>query len=364
MKDKRGRQFNTDCEGPISKNDNAHELTNYFIPDGDIFFSLISKYDDFLAYIAQKEGYKAGDTLGLILPFLKAYGATNKKIEEYSAKNILLVPGALETLHYISNRMPSFIISTSYKPYIYALCNLLGFPKERVYCTDFDIDKYTLSKQEIKRLRRFCDEMKTLPMIEWSNKSKTYDDLSISVKKTIKRLDEIFWDEISDMKCSKMIKETNPVGGEEKARAILSSLEKTGNELCDVMYVGDSITDREAFTLVKENGGLTISFNGNAYAIEGAEIASISDHTIIISIIAEAFYEGGRENVLQIVNNWSYLAIEQGITNNLLIKKLLSIYPKNLPTVELITDLNKDRLIKESEGFRKTFRGKKVGGLG
>ena len=66
--------FITDCEGPISKNDNAFELTCHFIPDGDRFFTLISRYDDIQADIVKRPGYKPGDTLKLILPFLKAYG--------------------------------------------------------------------------------------------------------------------------------------------------------------------------------------------------------------------------------------------------------------------------------------------------
>ena len=44
-------------------------------------------------------------------------------------------------------------------------------------------------------------------------------------------------------------------------------------ELEDVMYVGDSITDVEAFKLVRDNGGLTVSFNGNSYAVKNAEVA-------------------------------------------------------------------------------------------
>ena len=64
------RVFVTDCEGPISKNDNAYELTNRFITDGDKFFSVLSHYDDFLAEVAKKPGYKAGDTLKLVLPFI------------------------------------------------------------------------------------------------------------------------------------------------------------------------------------------------------------------------------------------------------------------------------------------------------
>ena len=45
-----GRHFTTDCEGPISKNDNAQELSAHFIPRGETFFAIVSKYDDFLRF--------------------------------------------------------------------------------------------------------------------------------------------------------------------------------------------------------------------------------------------------------------------------------------------------------------------------
>ena len=92
------RLVDLDCEGPITKNDNAMELAEHFIPQGGHFFSVISRYDDFLADIAKRQGYRAGNTLKLILPFLKAYGATNRRIKEYSARNLLLVAGADQTL--------------------------------------------------------------------------------------------------------------------------------------------------------------------------------------------------------------------------------------------------------------------------
>ncbi len=67
------RIFVSDCEGPISKNDNAFELAAHFIPEGEKLFTNISKYDDVLADVLQKPGYTAGSTLKLILPFFKAY---------------------------------------------------------------------------------------------------------------------------------------------------------------------------------------------------------------------------------------------------------------------------------------------------
>jgi len=93
--------FISDCEGPISINDNAFELAGHYIEDGEKFFTIISKYDDILVDEVKREGYNAGGTLKLIIPFLKAYGATNKDIVEFSKENVLLVPGAKDTLGYV-----------------------------------------------------------------------------------------------------------------------------------------------------------------------------------------------------------------------------------------------------------------------
>ena len=71
------RVFISDCEGPISKTDNAFEVASHFLPRGDYFFSLISRYDDVLSDIVKRPRYMAGYTLTLITPFLKAYGVTN-----------------------------------------------------------------------------------------------------------------------------------------------------------------------------------------------------------------------------------------------------------------------------------------------
>lgn len=100
--------FISDCEGPISKNDNAFEITSTFVPNGDRLFTVISRYDDVLAYVVKRPHYKAGDTLKLVLPFLKAYGVTDRKIREFSAKNLLLIQNAKENLrHARLSPMPS-----------------------------------------------------------------------------------------------------------------------------------------------------------------------------------------------------------------------------------------------------------------
>ncbi|KAF0122091.1 MAG: hypothetical protein FD151_946 [bacterium] len=360
----RSKQFNTDCEGPISLNDNAYELTKHFIPNGDRFFAKISKYDDILADMVKPPGYKAGDTLKLILPFLKAYGASNKTITEYSANNIIIVPGADATLKYIGSRMPSFIISTSYEPYLNALCDYIGFDKRHIYCTKLDLDKYMIDLDEIERLKDIREEIDSLPELEFPANVGGFYDLPDNVKEAVKRLDGFFWEDILSMESGEMLKEINPVGGIEKANAILDSLKATGNDLQDVMYIGDSITDAQALDLVKRNGGVAVSFNGNRYAVNKAEIACISGHTIVISIIADIFSMWGKEMVMELAGDWSIDSIKRHSLDRMLIDQLLHIYPESLPKVEIIRKDSIDRLTVESEFFRKTMRGKEAGSLG
>jgi len=356
------RIFVSDCEGPISKNDNAFELTTYFIPDGDKFFALVSKYDDILADVVKKPGYKAGDTLRLILPFLKAYGSTNEKIREYSAEHVLLVPGAKETLKFVKDTMPSFIVSTSYEQYITALCDLTGFPFENVYCTRLDLDKYKIDAKETRRLKEISEEICAMPIIEIPKDAKSVHDFSERDQKTIRRLDEFFWKEIPKMKSGRMLEEVNPVGGYEKANAVQDIVKRLDSGLHSVMYVGDSITDVQSFQLVREKG-LTVSFNGNNYAVREAEIAVLSDNTIVTSVLAEVFNHYGKKGVLELVREWSYSGLKK-YCSPILQSQILQLYPKTPPKVEIITSANKERLMKESTAFRKTIRGEAVGGLG
>lgn len=349
------RQVDLDCEGPITKNDNALEISQYFLPGGEKFFSLVSRYDDFLADIARRKEYKAGTTLSLILPFLKAYGATNKKIKDYSLNHLILVPGAKEMLSSLKKKMPTFIISTSYQPYIEALCNFIDFPQENTYYTKLDLDRYLLPPKEIKRLKELLKEVLNLPPIDLS-KVRKEKDLSLETKKTIKKLDEVFWKEISSMQCGKILEEVNPLGGEEKARALLDSLRKTGEKLAQAMYIGDSITDVEALKLIREKGGVAISFNGNTYALKAAEIACISPHTLPLEVLAKVFYEDGKKGVLRVVEIWPE-TLEKKIK-----KQILTLKPS--PQLEIIRKENLASLTAKSERMRKELRGEAAGKLG
>lgn len=356
--------FISDCEGPITKNDNAFELTKHFIPNGGYFFSLISKYDDVLVELYKRLEYKAGYTLKLITPFLKAYGATNEKIKEYSVQNILLIQGAKEMLRYVRTMIPSFIISTSYEQYISSLCAVTGFSYENVYCTTLDLDKHPISNKEIKELKALREEISAYPMIEISEGAKSIYDLSVKDRETVTKLDKIFWEKIQRMESRKILEEVKPMGGEEKAKAVLEITKKLRIRLKDVIFIGDSITDVQAFWLVREGGGLTISFNGNNYAIKCAEVAVISKNAIVTSILADVFFRFGKGYVMRLAEEWCISALERYCVDKTLIENFINLFPDSLPKVELITSENMDRLVKESSFFRKTVRGEAIGRLG
>ncbi len=358
------RIFVSDCEGPISKNDNAFELASHFIPHGEQFFTLISRYDDILADVVKKQSYKAGDTLKLILPFLKAYDATNQGIMAYSSKNVLLVPGAKHLLQFVKAVMPSFIVSTSYEQYMRALCSLIDFPYENVFCTRLDLDRYKLEEEERDQLKQLRKEISALPMLEIPKNARFLHDFPAQHREAVKKLDEVFWEEIGKMKIGRILREVNPIGGNEKAEAVKNIAKRLGSRLSDVIYVGDSITDVSAFQQVRKEGGLTVSFNGNAYAVREAEIAVLSENTVVTAVLADTFNRFGKKAVFQLVKEWSHQALQRCGIDSTLQKRILELYPKQFPKVERITLDNKERLMRESSVFRKSVRGEAVGKLG
>ncbi|MFC1507072.1 hypothetical protein ACFLQ6_08380 [Thermoproteota archaeon] len=357
------RIFITDCEGPISKNDNAYELTEKLVPKGNILFEIISIYDDIQAEIVKRPNYRAGDTLRLIVPFLRACGATNEIIREFSIKEIRLVSGSEETLSFIRSLMSSYIVSTSYEHYIQSLCKVINFPFRNTYCTELDIDSYDFARYEIDTIKKWIDEIVKLPKPKIPIGAKSITDLTEVDQNTVNYLDEIFWTKMLDMISGEIIKQIRPVGGTEKVDAVKDIIQKNSVDTSQVVYFGDSITDLAPLRYVRENNGLAISFNGNEYAIKEAEIAVLSSNTLVTSIITIAFKKGGKELVNELVIDWNFEKIDEIISDQFKLRAK-QVYGDRLPIVNMLSDSNRERLTRESCRFRKEVRGEALGSLG
>ncbi|HLN90200.1 MAG TPA: HAD hydrolase family protein [Candidatus Binatia bacterium] len=357
------RIFVSDCEGPISKNDNAFELAENFIPNGDRFFANISKYDDVLADAIKKPDYSAGSTLRLILPFFKAYGLTDKQMEDFSAKNIILIADSKMALNCIQKTADAYIVSTSYEHYIKPLCKTVDFPYKNTYCTKVSLDRCPITPQEKECLREIAQEIAQMPVINIPPNAKVIKDFSSSCQALIQRLDEVFWSLVPEMFVGKFLADVVTVGGEQKAESIQDAAKRSRTKLEDVMYVGDSITDVEAFRLVRGNGGLTISFNGNSYAVREAEVAVTSESNLATAVITDLFSKYGTAQTLKVLKLWSYETLKKNNVEEGILKKL-SISGESLPKIQIVTAKNMNSLIKESCAFRKKVRGVVVGRLG
>jgi len=348
-----GKQFVTDLEGPVTKNENVLELCDHFIEKGQKFFSIVSAYEDFLSNVLRRQGCKTGDAFRFVLPFLKAYGATDNQMHSFSKSHITVVPGADKTMRFAQELMASFIVSAGYEHYVSEVCERIGFPFENTYCTRLTMEAFKMDDWEVQVLKNYAREIAHMPMITVPSTAHSLRDLDPNDQVTVARLDEIFWQEMSDLPAYRFLIDVTPVGGDEKASSIVDICKKTGVGTEDTMYIGDGTTDVQALQLIKRGGGLPIAFNGNGHALRDAEIAVLTDNTVITSVLVEAFYKSGKEGVMTLVENWSLDFIKQsGIVHDYLVRELARLFPERLPKVVKVSAENLSALIEESARFR------------
>jgi len=283
----------TDCEGPVTRDDNAYEIADAFLREGGRLFSLLSKFDDYLGDIEKIEGYRYGSTLRFILPFLKTADVTDREIQGFSGQHITVMGGIRETLQAINGLAPVYVVSTSYIHYIKEACQYLGLDMANMFCTMVSFDDYAMNEDEKKVIMDYHEEFLGLPPIAWDDDGRVNPDS----QRTIDVLKEFFSDRLPSLPVYQWMKDINPIGGTGKAEAILRISKQTGVPLGDVLYVGDSITDVDAFRLVKGGGGLSVSFNGNRYAVQSAEYIVVSEDTAVLRDIATGFCKHGKDAI-------------------------------------------------------------------
>jgi energy-converting hydrogenase A subunit R len=348
-------QVDTDCEGPICLNDNAYELCAKFLPHGKRFFKQLSPYDDIL-YLNKKKypfiqgDYATGDTLRLILPFLRNYDVNNKIISLFvDLKKIKWMHGAKSVHKYLHEReLPVYEISTSYEPFALAVAKVIQVEPDKVFSTRVNLDKYFFTKEERKKLNNFLFEIVNMPTIHVNGNGGKEPKL----ERAIDRLNEIFWGEMPKMDCWELISKTKVMNGMRKVDAISQSLSETHYDFEDVVYIGDSITDKEALEFTKRKGGLAIAFNGNSHAIQEAEVACIGNNSIVIGAVIDAYARGRRDAVHQLIDNWD----SKDYLKQTLPDEIFAMIVNKDVIVNFITDSNRCDLIDKSTMMRRRIR--------
>lgn len=345
------KSFITDCEGPLTLNDNAFEVSAHFIENGDELFKILSLYDDYLVDVVKKDNYKAGNTLKLILPFFVCENIKNSDLIDFSQNNIYAVKDSKFLLKYLKESMNTYIISTSYGQYIEALSNYMNFPFENTFYTKVDVDALSLNDEEIKIISDFKEKILENP-----------NDYEL--------FDRIFFDEIPQMGIYEEIKKIDVVGGEGKRLAIDEIIMRDAIDVNEILYIGDSITDVEPLDFARKNNGISISFNGNEYPMKVAEIAIVSPSAVATCVIADIYCGTDKSNVLKFIedynNSGSLLDLFDEYNVDLEIKnKFFDVFKnENYPLIKIIDENNYDDILKVSKDMRNSIRGQDIGGLG
>ena len=345
------KSFITDCEGPLTLNDNAFELCAHFIENGDELFKILSLYDDYLVDVVKKEGYKAGNTLKLILPFFVLENLKNKDLIDFSQNNIYAVRDSKFLLKYLKEAMNTYIVSTSYGQYIEALSNYMDFPFENTYYTNVDVDVLSLNDEESLKIAEYKNQILENP-----------EDYEL--------FDEIFFKEIPEMPIYEEIKKIEVVGGLGKKLAIDDIIEKDKIDVNKILYIGDSITDVEPLDFAFKNNGISISFNGNEYPLKVAQIAIVSPSAVTTAVIADIYANNDKNKVLDFINDYNSMKDINSLfddykINEKIKEKFFEVFNDNeFPIIEIINEDNYDEILKESVNMRNNIRGEDIGGLG
>ena len=344
------KSFITDCEGPLTLNDNAFELADNFIENGGDLFKILSLYDDYLVDVVKKPDYKAGNTLKLILPFFVVENLKNEDLIDFSRNNIYSVNDSKFLLEYLKGTMNTYIVSTSYGQYIEAVSNYMDVPFENTFYTNVNVDELELTGDEIEKINEYKNSILENP-----------DDYDL--------FDEIFFSEISEMGIYDKIREIEVVGGQGKKLAIDEIIERDAINTNEILYIGDSITDVEPLDFARKNNGISISFNGNEYPLKVAEIAIVSPSAIATAVIADIYARHDKNNVLEFIDDYNSTENMEKLFDDCDIddeikKRFFSIFTNNYPLIQIITDENYENILKESKKMRNDIRGQDIGGLG
>ena len=344
------KSFITDCEGPLTLNDNAFELADNFIENGGDLFKILSLYDDYLVDVVKKPDYKAGNTLKLILPFFVVENLKNEDLIDFSRNNIYSVNDSKFLLEYLKGTMNTYIVSTSYGQYIEAVSNYMEVPFENTFYTNVNVDELELTGDEIEKINEYKNSILENP-----------DDYDL--------FDEIFFSEISEMGIYDKIREIEVVGGQGKKLAIDEIIERDAINTNEILYIGDSITDVEPLDFARKNNGISISFNGNEYPLKVAEIAIVSPSAIATAVIADIYARYDKNKVLEFIDDYNSTENMEKLFDDCDIddeikKRFFSIFTNNYPLIKIITDENYENILKESKKMRNDIRGQDIGGLG
>ena len=354
-----------DLEGPISTIDFAAEmgrllrekpelnLKNY---DMGEFFTMISKYDDYLIDVpGVKEKlkipeYQPGDTLRLMAPFY-VHCFSDKELTKLAKQNLGLLQGCKDLMRFLHKNWEIFVISTSFTPFANIVTSALNIPQDNVYCTNF----------QIKKLKEGLGSLDAAVNVLIKEIFQKYLNNNMELESVINDLNDFFWkNPISNY--INIMNQVTVRGGKRKELAVEDVSKKTKIPISEMIVLGDSITDIDMLKRLNDEGGIAISFNGNKFSVKYANIAITTINNLGVLPIFEA-----RHNKEHFLEKWEYEFENfqndpKKISNGLISKECKNLFIKHNFVPEIASLNNKSEseikeIISRQEKMRKLVRG-------
>lgn len=352
------RIFVCNCRGFITMNNYMRDLCARFIRNGAHFYDVLLRYDELTAYVLGREEATAGNSLKWAVPFLKANGATDHQVKVFGDEDLRMMPGAPEAVRYISSQMPSFITTSVYEHGMMRIGEELDVPMVDVSCSKMELDTFQFSRAEARKVREMADVISSLriPKVEYElNVPMEVDQADIKI---IKTLDQIIHERIPELNAMSLMESVAPVTSHKKAYRLLDIRRQTNIDLDSTFYIGGDNTDFQALDLVRDSGGVAVSFNGTDFAVRGSTIAILSKDSTVGAVFAEQFFSLGIEAVLDLARNWDRKYLKEAeFPDRNLVDRMLAAHPRKLPEVYIVDRKNVDEVAARSAAYRKKLLG-------
>ena len=337
--------------GFLSSGNAMKRMCDRFIRNGGKLYDILTAYDNISSYGLNREDRRSGDSLKTMIPLLKAAGVTDSSVYDFFAKDMSLMPGS-EVIHHINSIMTVSLVSETYEHHTMALCDSLKLPADSILCTNVSFDSLNIEKQEAKRFRDFATDISKMDVPKITSR---YDQQYLDPKDQLilETIDDLI-ERMNESDIVYQMNEIKPIGGNEKAFSLMDMKRRTEVDLNCTAYLGNNGTDYPAMDIVRDNEGLSLSFNGDAYAVRGSNVAVLSQNSIVAAVLVTEFYNEGLEGVYSLIGSWDRAKLaKREFSDRHLMNAMLNAFPSALPEVFVVNDENLERVIKESERFRK-----------
>jgi len=189
------------------------------------------------------------------------------------------------------------------------------------------------------------------------------------------QLDEFFFEIAPRTRIKAIFDQIKVVGGERKVRALKLAI--GAGKQTDTAVIGDSITDCKMLREIRRAGGISIAFNGNAYALPYANIGMACADVRPLYLILTTFREGGLKSARDLARLWEVECREFARDRRLVPKKALRPElarffadvsdDKEFPRLSVLDEKSKEQLQQIAAihaKFRSFLRGQQTAQLG